>query len=772
MKPLFSASVTSHHSERPLALSVLALGWTTIIVQTVLLRSFLSVFCGNELVIGIVLASWLVLTGTGSALGLRRHKTPADSPGNVDVASDLSGSKRPETIAPLVWLQIALALLPILTNLLLSLLRKILFPPGTMIGIAESLYGSLLLLAPFCLVSGYLFSAYAAHLSGAGGISRAARAYGIEAIGSVVGGTLFSFLAIRFLTTAQTLAVLSVINLGVSFFLAWSSGRKMLALVPVTLVLMVTLLSASIDLDALARQWLFSGQEIVDYKDTPYGNVTVTKQGDQLSFFENNVLLFSTGDVASNEEAVHFAMVQRPKAAHVLLISGGISGMADEILKYPAERIEYVEINPWLIDMGSRLAGYSTRARVALYAEDARRHVRASRERYDVVLINVPDPGTAQINRFYTEEFFGELRSVLSSDAVVSLSILPSTEYLGNEGRHVSSVIYHTLASSFANVLVLPGMRNHFLASDRPLRPDIARMVDSLALNTVYVNKYYLDDRMTEERGRKIASSLDQSAVVNRDFAPAAYYRQVQYWLSYFAFDPWVPGVICVALLGLLLVRMKPVSFCMFVGGAAGSSLEVVLLLAFQILYGSLYLATGMIITAFMAGLAVGSFIRPWVFHHRPTAAFAAVQLGVGLYALLLPVLLAILKNSIPGDIVTYTVFLLLTASIGALIGMEFSLAARLLNDSLSSAAGRLYGTDLLGSATGALVVSAFLLPLLGIIWVCVVTGGMSFIGAALTLSRSAFIRDLSTPRNAPVPLSGTPGSGARDLSHTGVIDD
>jgi spermidine synthase len=714
MKLWSSASMMFPRSEHPLALSVLTLGATTIVTQTVLLRTFLSVFNGNELVIGIVLASWLVLTGSGSALGLW---------------------KRTVSLPALIFLQIALGLLPLATVLCLSLLKSLLFPPGTMLGIVESMYGSLVLLAPFCLVSGFLFTAYVGLLSrSGGGISRVPWTYGVEAAGSMIGGVLFTVVAIQFLTTGQTLIIVAVINLGVAFLVAWDHGARFLSLLPVVLVLFLTLLGVYADPDAVAKQWLFAGQNVVAYKDTPYGNITVTGQREQLNFFENSLLLFSTGDAASNEEAVHFAMVQRPAAKRVLLISGGISGMIDEILKYGVERVDYLEINPWLIDMGRELAGFKEKGRVHVIVGDARRYLHGVVAPYDVVMINLPDPGTAQINRYYTREFFLELKSVMSADAVVSLSILPSTEYLGHEGRQVSSVIYNTLRSVFADILVIPGMKNHFLASDGPLRYDIARAVDSLGIHTAYVNKFYLDDRLMEDRGKEIVAALDRNAIINRDFTPAAYYRQVQYWLSYFAFDPWVPAVVCMVLIGVLLVRMKAVSFCMFVGGAAGASLEVVLLLAFQILYGSLYLATGMIITAFMAGLAVGSLVRWRFVDRKPVASFAVVQVKVGLYALLLPVFLGILRDSNPGDVVIYPIFLLMTGWIGALIGLEFSLASRLLDGVPSSVAGRLYSTDLLGSAAGALVVSAFLIPLLGITWVCVIIGCLSMGGAVLIL--------------------------------------
>ena len=52
-----------------LKISAFLLGSTSIIAQVILLREFLSVFSGNELVIGLVLANWMILTGLGAYLG-------------------------------------------------------------------------------------------------------------------------------------------------------------------------------------------------------------------------------------------------------------------------------------------------------------------------------------------------------------------------------------------------------------------------------------------------------------------------------------------------------------------------------------------------------------------------------------------------------------------------------------------------------------------------------------------------------------------------------
>jgi len=67
--------------------------------------------------------------------------------------------------------------------------------------------------------------------------------------------------------------------------------------------------------------------------------------------------------------------------------------------------------------------------RVHVIAGDARQFVRRTSEKYDVVLINLPEPSTLLINRFYSREFYNELKKVLTPGAVISES-LPTTSIM------------------------------------------------------------------------------------------------------------------------------------------------------------------------------------------------------------------------------------------------------------------------------------------------------------------------------------------------------
>ena len=137
---------------------------------------------------------------------------------------------------------------------------------------------------------------------------------------------------------------------------------------------------------------------------------------------------------------------------------------------------------------------------------------------------------------------------------------------------------------------------------------------------------------------------------------------------------------VLVILLLAYLVRLRPVPLVVFCGGFAASALEVVLLLAFQVLFGSLYYQVGLIVTMFMAGLVIGAaLVARWaVSWNRRHLAYLAAAIAV--FAGLLPLALLGLKGverfgwleagqvAIP----------LLTLTLAIMVGMQFPLAARI----------------------------------------------------------------------------------------------
>jgi spermidine synthase len=700
-----------------LAAAIVALGMTSLVTQIILLRDFLSVFYGNELVIGIILGNWMVLTGIGSYLGRLFERVRR----LWDLATVLVG---------------LLAILPLLTLFLLRYLRNIVFPVGAMIDIVQIISSSFLLLLPYCLVSGSGFALFARIISEESRTNRITSVYAWESMGSVIGGLLFNSLLIFFLNAFQSLVVILAVNLVVAGALSLSgTTRRKRFIVPIVLFVFL-LMGLLLNLDEMTKRFLFKDQEVLYSRDTPYGSLTVTQQADQKNFYENNVLLSSTNDVTMSEEAVHYAMVQHPHPRTVLLISGAISGAPKEILKYGAVKIDYVEIDPWLIDIVRRYTSALPWGDINVVNEDPRRYIRGTPDRYDIALINVPEPSTAQANRYYTIEFFKELKRKLNPGAVISLGLLSSTDYLSDESRQINSVLHNTLRSSFGNTLTVPGLRTYFLASDSLLRIDIARLVEARGLKNDYVNRFYLDDQVLEQRSRSIERTLDQAAAVNADFAPTSYYRQVLYWLSYFRSNYWTLVVLFLLAVTFIALNLNAVSFGILTGGFAASSVEILLLLSFQIIYGYVYQMLGFIVTVFMAGLAVGAMYGRRKLPGPSLLGYIGVQFVLGAYCLLLPLALLWLKGTTHGALVVHSTFLLLTFVVASLVGVEFAMASRLRQGRIANVASELYTIDLMGSALGAFVVTVYLVPLFGIINVSMIVGALSFVSGATLMMR------------------------------------
>ena len=98
--------------ESRLSISIVILGLTSLVTQVIMVREFLSIFYGNELVIGVLLANWMVLTGIGAYFGRYLGKGERDL---------------------LPALLVLLATVPYLTTLCLRLLRNTVFPVGSMV---------------------------------------------------------------------------------------------------------------------------------------------------------------------------------------------------------------------------------------------------------------------------------------------------------------------------------------------------------------------------------------------------------------------------------------------------------------------------------------------------------------------------------------------------------------------------------------------------------------------------------------------------------------
>ena len=683
---------------------VILLGFIALVTQVILLREFLTFFNGNELVIGIILANWMLLTGFGAYIGRIIGKT----------------KHRVRWILILLGLQ---AFLPAITVLLLHVLWYTFFPPGIMAGIIHVFYYSLLILSPFCIISGVLFTLFAKEESLLSNKNKIGDVYAWESVGSLIGGIILNFILIWVLTTFQSLFLVMILVTILTVILSIKAGRYFTSGILVFMALIFSFLFLGNDLDRQVRSLAFPGQEITYTKDSPYGIFVITQQNGQINYYENNVLMAASGDVVSKEESVHLAMVQHPNPEHILVLSGIISGIMDEIIKYPVTSIDYVDVNPEIIQMARQNAYADSYEMLNMIEKDALRFLKTNKKKYDVVLINLPKPSTIQLNRYYTQEFFQILKKSLNKNALISLSIPSSANYLSDEAKKLLSIIYATLKAEFSNVLILPVGKDYLLASNVPLSHRIAEKVNEKNIPAEYVNTYYFDDDLLHFRSQQLITQLDLDVPLNKDFSPVFYQSQIKLWMSHFNMQYWIPALLIILFSGFFFIRTGNIYKGVFAAGFAGTSIEIVLILVFQVVFGYVYTVAGIFIMIFMGGLALGAYFIPKHFKFINKQLFRKLQFGIVLFAFVLPLLCVLLKNVQMHDIIIFTLFTLLLLVISVLTGAIFAVASLIVKSDYGTVASNAYGLDLLGAATGALLFTIYFIPILGFGWSVVVTG-------------------------------------------------
>jgi spermidine synthase len=709
------------------------------------MRELVVVFHGNEISLGLILAGWLFWTAMGS--GLLGRLT--------------ARSRHPrKTVA---GLQSAIALVFPLT-IVAARTRGFAAgaTPGEIVGPGPMFLTSFLALSVFCALSGWLFAAggrlFAAE-RGKHTDEATSSVYFLEAVGSGVGGVLASIVLIRQLSSVEIAAVLSLLNLGAASLMAFRSpARRVAAVAAVVAVFGGVVLPFGVrSLESISLQYLWRGFELVESRDSIYGNLAVVSTEGTKSVLGNGVVQFTVPDPAAAEEAVHFALLQHPVPESMLLVGGGVGGALAEALEHATlERVDYVELDPVVLDLGTEYFGDSwlpveANTRVEIHRVDGRLFLQSTDRRYDVIVVDLPDPQTAQLNRFYTVEFFREAAGRLEPGGVFSFKVGGAENYVSEDLAAFLRCVYRTLQEAFDKIVVIPGATVHFFAGadTAGITSDAGVLAERLrerGVVTQYVREYFFPFRMTPDRMDEMRSLLETDAHTpfNADFAPVAYYFNAVLWSTRFheAYRrlfhsigdlPFAGVVVVVALLlaivsALVMRRYRGerrlgigAGACVGSMGFTQIGLQVLLLLAFQAVYGYVYHQLALMIAVFMVGMALGSWmsIRRFTGDTRDARRLLALQLLAVVFPLVLFGLVAVTSRvTHPAGVIAVSniVYPALALFSGWIGGYQFPIASQFFfgRAVTSSSPGSVYAIDVAGACVGAVVFSAWLIPVYG----------------------------------------------------------
>ncbi len=728
-----------------LFISVGILGFATLVSQMLFMRGLVVQFYGNEISIGVLFAAWLLWTAAGSGL------LPAVCPVRI------RGGRRFRAVLFLLALAVPL------TDLGIRHCR-IFFgaTAGEVIVFKWMFLSGLAVFSLFCLLSGYAYAAACRMIpSGTEENPRfAVRIYALESFGSALGGLSATLLLFPLASEVQIMVLLSGILAMAALILPADAGTRddgnsihpdQRSAIAGTAVLLISAILFFTAAPALQRQmdgFFWKTGNLLVSRESAYGRIAFAEMDGQISVFENGQLVSTCPDAMSAEESAHIPLLQHPSPETILLIGGGLGGAVSQAFQHPSVKTAHlVERDPEIIRLARKMlppadVKFLDDNRVKLHLTDARKFVRQTGGKYDAVLLDMPSPSALSLNRFYTLEFFNEVKARLNPGGIFSLRLPSSENKIDARLSDLLSAVNATLAAVFPETVHFPGHSCFFissadkgyLASDAGI---LAARIRERNLKTAYVREYYLKYNFSKERSDYLLSRLHPVAAnrLNRDLHPLAAWYGMAYWSQMVSSRRIVPPgrlhgpvqiivlVIAAAFFTAMLWRRKirmeknGVRFCVAIAGFSGISLELIFLTAYQTVHGVLYQDMAAIVAGYMAGLGLGALASAKrSFLPSPYGSLTVFQFLMAAIPVVSMIAFPLFRHA--GESLQVWLFFGLNGLAGFTAGTVFGLANRVLVSDRArtrNTAGGLYALDLAGAMAGVMFYTSLAVPLLGV---------------------------------------------------------
>ncbi|MFC4257573.1 polyamine aminopropyltransferase [Marinobacter lacisalsi] len=352
----------------------------------------------------------------------------------------------------------------------------------------------------------------------------------LDYLGALLATLAFPFLVLPFMGVFQSSLAFGLLNIALGLLNLWYfspqlnlSRKRILGwagfLVTAFLALMLIFSKGLLD------YWSSSlySDRVVHRQQTPYQTIVMTQYKDDLRLFLNGNLQFSSVDeYRYHESLVHIPLSQHPAPSRVLLLGAGDGLAVRELLKYPEiEQVTLVDLDPAVVELAANDArlvelnrGSLSDDRVTVVSADAMVYLDETREPFDVILADLPDPNNVSIARLYSREFYRLVRQHLAPGGIFTTqatspyfatdafwSIASSLEAAGFE----SVTPYHVPVPSF-------GDWGFVYASTAPLTPQ------PIEVMTRYLDQAVVGEALTFEKdlfptSEAKVSSLDRPVV-------------------------------------------------------------------------------------------------------------------------------------------------------------------------------------------------------------------------------------------------------------------
>ncbi|MCB9675066.1 MAG: polyamine aminopropyltransferase [Alphaproteobacteria bacterium] len=261
----------------------------------------------------------------------------------------------------------------------------------------------------------------------------------LDYLGALAGSIAFPLVLLPWLGAVRAAALLGLLNVGVAWMAIAVLRRGIPDWKPWTAAsgaIAVGLFGVLVT-GAGTTRWLedqLYQDEVIFAADTGYQRMVVTRWHDDVRLYLNGNLQFSSIDEYRYHEALVLPPLLATRAERVLILGGGDGLAVRRVLDFADPRVvDLVDLDPAVTRIfteNSALAALSGGAladpRVVVHHEDAVKFLERTTDRYDVVILDLPDPNDADLARLYAVSTYRlALRRLRDGGALVTQATSP-----------------------------------------------------------------------------------------------------------------------------------------------------------------------------------------------------------------------------------------------------------------------------------------------------------------------------------------------------------
>ncbi|GMK39961.1 hypothetical protein PCCS19_30160 [Paenibacillus sp. CCS19] len=245
------------------------------------------------------------------------------------------------------------------------------------------------------------------------------------------------------------------------------------------------------------KQWLESyimeeeepdgDYRVIMRKRSPFQRIAVAESEGIYYVYADGSEMMST-DLAENQYAeaiVHVPMAAAANRESVLIIGSGAGITAREALRYAeVETITAVDVDPIIVQLGREFEplvnftnGSLHHPRVKTVLADGREYLENCNDRWDVVIIDLPDPSSKapDLTKLFSVEFYRLLKTRLNPGGAVAIacsvvSVMP--EYLAAVQATLKTAGFHVIPYHWDYIVEFAIDWGFCLATLKPIAPD------------------------------------------------------------------------------------------------------------------------------------------------------------------------------------------------------------------------------------------------------------------------------------------------------------